>query len=100
VTEAEFRYPGPKPQSREAAILMICDGVESMVRALPEPTTGRMETAVHQMVMKRLMDGQFANCDLTLRDLSLIEQSLVYTLAGVYHGRVAYPTPLAVSRPA
>ena len=50
--------------------------------------------------MKRLMDGQFSECDLTLRDLGQIEQSLVHTLAGVYHGRVAYPKPLSLSKPA
>lgn len=100
VSDSEFRYPGPKPQTREAAILMICDGAESIVRSLPEPTPGRIEAVIHKLVMKRLMDNQFAECDLTLRDLGLIEQSLAYTLAGVYHGRVAYPKPLAISQPA
>jgi len=100
VSESEFRYPGPKPQTRETAILMICDGVESIVRSMPEPTAGRVETAVHQLVMKRLMDGQFSECDLTLRDLSDIEQALLRTLAGVYHGRVAYPKPLQLSQTA
>ncbi len=100
VSETEFRYPGPKPQTRETAILMICDGVESIVRSLAEPTAGRIEAAVHQLVMKRLMDGQFSECDLTLRELGLIEESLVRTLAGVYHGRVGYPKPLPVSQPA
>ena len=104
LNEMEFRYPGPRPQSRETAILMICDGVESMVRSLAEPTAARIEGAVHQMIMKRLLDGQFDQCDLTLRDLGKIEQCLVRTLAGVHHARVAYPvgqTPAArISRPA
>lgn len=104
LNEMEFRYPGPRPQSRETAILMICDGVESMVRALAEPTAARIEGAVHQMIMKRLLDGQFDQCDLTLRDLGKIEQCLVRTLAGVHHARVAYPvgqTPaVRISRPA
>jgi membrane-associated HD superfamily phosphohydrolase len=91
VQETEFRYPGPKPQIREAAILMICDGVESAVRSLPEATPGRIESMVHSILMKRLMDGQFSECDLTLRDLGNIEEVLVRTLGGVYHGRVAYP---------
>jgi len=93
VSETEFRYPGPRPQTRETAILMVCDGVESMARAMPDHTPGRLETVVHQLVTKRLMDGQFSDCDLTLKDLATIEQSLVRTLAGVYHGRVAYPKP-------
>jgi len=91
VSEAEFRYPGPKPQTRETAIMMICDGVESICRSLAEPTAGRIESAVHALVMKRLMDGQFSECDLTLRDLSIIESSLTHTMAGVYHGRLGYP---------
>lgn len=91
VSDTEFRYPGPKPQTREAAIIMICDGCESAVRAIDEPTAGRIESAVHNMIMKRLMDGQFAECDLTLRDLGVIEETLVRTLAAIHHGRVAYP---------
>ncbi len=91
VQESEFRYPGPKPQIRETAILMICDGVESAVRSLPEATPGRIESMVHTIIMKRLMDGQFNECDLTLRDLGKIEETLVRTLGGIYHGRVAYP---------
>jgi membrane-associated HD superfamily phosphohydrolase len=59
VPESEFRYPGPKPRSRESAILMLCDGCEGAVRALSEPTPGRIESTVHQVVMARLNDGQF-----------------------------------------
>lgn len=98
VQEAEFRYPGPKPQIREAAILMICDGVESAVRSLPEATPGRIEAMVHSILMKRLMDGQFSECDLTLRDLGNIEEVLVRTLGGIYHGRVAYPKVAGAAR--
>jgi putative nucleotidyltransferase with HDIG domain len=98
VSDTEFRYPGPKPQTREAAIVMICDGCESAVRAIDEPTAGRIESAVHGIIMKRLMDGQFNECDLTLRDLSRIEETLTRALAAVHHGRVAYPT--AVESPA
>ncbi len=104
LNETEFRYPGPRPESRETAILMISDGVESMVRALADPTPARIEGAVHQLIMKRLLDGQFDQCDLTLRDLGKIEQCLVRTLAGVHHSRVAYPggqeQPVRISRPA
>jgi len=62
-----------------------------VVRSIEEPTPGRIESAVHNMIMKRLLDGQFSDCDLTLRDLSVIEETLVRTLAGVHHGRVNYP---------
>ncbi len=91
VAEAEFRYPGPKPLSRETAILMLCDGVESAVRALPEPTAGRIETVVHQILQARLKDGQFDDCPITLKELHAVEDSLVKSLCRFYHGRVAYP---------
>jgi putative nucleotidyltransferase with HDIG domain len=92
VSETEFRYPGPRPQTTEAAIVMICDSCESVVRSIDEPTPGRIEAAVHNMIMKRLLDSQFSECDLTLRDLSIIEETLVRTLVGIHHGRISYPT--------
>lgn len=91
VSEADFRYPGPKPRTKEAAVLMLCDGVEGAVRALSEPTVGRIENTVHEIVMDRLNDGQFDDCDITLREIRQVEDSLVKTLCGIYHGRVAYP---------
>ncbi len=91
VSEAEFRYPGPKPQSKETAVLMLCDGVEGAVRALQEPTAGRIENVVHSVLMDRLNDGQFDDCDITLKELHKVENSLVKSLCRFYHGRVAYP---------
>ncbi len=91
VSETEFRYPGPKPQSRESAILMLCDGVEGAVRSLQDPTPGRIESVVHEITMARLMDGQFDACDITLKELSRVEQSLVKSLRAFHHGRIAYP---------
>lgn len=91
VSEIEFRYPGPKPRTREAAIVMLADAVESAARSLTEPSPTRIETLVHNMAMKRLQDGQFDDCDLTLRELSLIEASMSKFLAAHYHGRIAYP---------
>ncbi len=89
--ETEFRYPGPKPRSRESAILMICDGVEGAVRSLQDPTAGRIETVVHEIIMDRLMDGQFDDCDITLKELAGIEESIVRSLRAIHHGRIAYP---------
>lgn len=89
--EVEFRYPGPKPRSKEAAILMLADASESSVRAMPEPTPGRIENQVHTMVTRRLMDGQLDECDLTLREVHRIEASLIRSLCGIYHSRIAYP---------
>ena len=91
VSEAEFRYAGPKPRIRESAVLMMADGVEGAVRALAEPTPGRIESVVHQVVTDRLADGQFDDCDITLRELHSVEESLVKSLCAIYNGRVAYP---------
>lgn len=91
VSETEFRYPGPKPRTRESAILMLCDGVEGAVRALSEPTPSRIEAVVHEIFMQRLMDGQFDDCEITLKELFKIEQGLVKSLCAFHHGRIAYP---------
>ena len=91
ISDTEFRYPGPKPRSREAAILMLCDSVEGAVRALQDPTPGRIESVVHEILMARLMDGQFDDCDITLKELSRVEQCLVKSLRAIHHGRIAYP---------
>ena len=90
--EAEFRYPGPKPATAEAAIVMLTDAVEGATRAMQEPTPSRIENLVHNMAMKRLQDGQFDECDLTMRQLQLIEASLTKSLCAMYHARIAYPT--------
>jgi hypothetical protein len=90
-SESKFRYPGPKPKTIEAAILMLADGAEGAVRSLPEITPTRIEAVVHNMAMKRLQDGQFDECDMTLRELSQIEASLATALSAHYHSRIAYP---------
>jgi len=91
--ETEFRYPGPKPRSKEAAILMLADAAESSLRAVAEPTPGRIESQVHTMVTRRLMDGQLDECELTLKEVHQIEESLTRSLCGIYHSRIAYPAP-------
>jgi putative nucleotidyltransferase with HDIG domain len=90
-SESEFRYTGPKPRTKEAAIVMLGDTVEGAVRSLTEATPTKIEAVVHNMAMKRLQDGQFDECDLSLRELSQIETSISKTLAAHYHGRIAYP---------
>lgn len=91
VDESSYRYPGPKPSSKEAAVLMVADAVESASRALVEPAPARIEALVHEIAMKRLLDGQFDDCGLTLHELQTIKESLVKSLTAVYHGRVKYP---------
>jgi len=91
VSDSEFRYPGPKPRSKEAAIVMLADAAESACRSLADHTPAKVETLVHSLAMKRLQDGQFDECDLTLRELSRIEAGLSKSLAAHHHGRIAYP---------
>lgn len=99
VSEADFRYGGPKPRSRESAVLMLCDSVEGAVRSLSEPTVGRIESTVEQIVSDRLADGQFDECDITLREIRMVRESLVKSLCSIYHGRVAYPKAPAPAKP-
>ncbi len=91
VQEGSFRYPGPKPQTKEAAILMVADAVESASRTLSEPTPARIEGLVTDMIDKRLHDGQFDECSLTLREIGEIRESLIKSLIAIYHARVKYP---------
>jgi hypothetical protein len=91
VDESSYRYPGPKPATKEAAVLMVADAVESASRALVEPAPSRIEALVHEIAMKRLLDRQFDECGLTLQELQEIEESLIKSLIAVYHGRVKYP---------
>lgn len=91
VQESSFRYPGPRPQTKEAGILMVSDAVESASRTLSEPTPGRIDGLVNELIQKRLDDGQFDECGLTLREIAEIRESLIKSLIGIYHGRVKYP---------
>jgi putative nucleotidyltransferase with HDIG domain len=110
VDEVEFRYPGPRPQTREAAILMVADVVESATRAMAEPNPSRIESLVRDLTQRRLLDGQFDECDLTFRELTLIEDAVIARLCAIHHGRISYPkkeeraehppAPTAAARPA
>ncbi len=93
VEESAFRYPGPKPQSKEAGILMLADAVESASRTLVDPTPSRIENLVHQIVEQRLEDGQFDDSGMNFRELRTVEKSLIKSLTAIYHGRVKYPEP-------
>ena len=89
--EACFRYPGPKPHSRELGILMLADAVESTSRTLGNPTPGSLRKLVHDLLMKRLLDGQFEESGLTLTELHIIEESLRKSLIALFHARIKYP---------
>ncbi len=91
VLEQQFRYAGPKPQSRETAILMLADSVEAASRTLEKPTLGRIEDLVSKIVNAQLADGQLDDCDLTQRDLRGIREAFVRLLSGMLHSRIDYP---------
>jgi putative nucleotidyltransferase with HDIG domain len=91
VREEDFRYPGPKPQSVEAAILMISDAVEAASRSLQDPSRKKFKKMVRLILVKRIVDGQFSECELTSRDLSKIVETLVDALEASFHSRIRYP---------
>lgn len=91
VKEEEYRYPGPKPQTREAAIISIADSVEAAVRSKKSPTQGEIQQLVHSIVQDRLQDGQFNECDISLKQLETVKKSLCETLNGIFHPRIEYP---------
>lgn len=91
VLESEFRYPGPRPDSKETAILMLADSVEAASRALKNPTHKRLDSLIESIIQSRISDGQLDEADLTFKDLSVIKETLVSILLGVYHVRLQYP---------
>ena len=93
VDEHEFRYPGPKPQTREAALIMLADAVEAASRTLTNPTPARIQGVVQKIINYIFTDGQLDECELTLKDLHLIAKSFNLVLAGIYHHRIDYPEP-------
>lgn len=91
VNEDDFRYDGPKPQTREAAIVMLADMVEAAVRAQNNPTSGQIEGLVRKLIKDTLMSGQLDECDLTFKDLDTIANAFLRVLSGVFHTRIEYP---------
>jgi cyclic-di-AMP phosphodiesterase PgpH len=91
VDQGRFRHVGPKPQTREAAILMLADGVEASVRSLASRDEVAIRAMVRRIIDERMGDGQFEECDLTLRDIDRIREAFVAQLLGMYHQRIAYP---------
>jgi putative nucleotidyltransferase with HDIG domain len=93
VDPAGFSYSGPRPRSRETAVVMLADSTEAMVRAAKDRSQERIDAMVESVIAERLAEGQFDDCDLTLRDLRVIAQSFKQSLRAIYHPRVEYPAP-------
>ena len=91
VQENNFRYPGPKPRTKESAIIMICDSVEAASRSVDSPTEAALTEMVHRIVAEKAEDGQFDDCQLTFEELSKIKKSLVKALLLTHHVRIKYP---------
>ena len=100
VGEEDFRYPGPKPQTKEAGLVMLADVVEAASKTLVDPTPARIQGMVQKIVNKIFSDGQLDECELTLKDLHEIAKSFIKTLGGIFHHRVEYPEPVAKIAPA
>jgi putative nucleotidyltransferase with HDIG domain len=92
VHEEEYRYPGPKPQTRETAILMLADSTEAVARTLDDPKPGRLRSVIRKVIADKFLDGQLEECSLTLRDMHKIEEAFLKILLGVFHQRIDYPS--------
>ncbi|MDO3379550.1 HDIG domain-containing protein [Geoalkalibacter halelectricus] len=93
VDERDYRYPGPRPQTREAALIMLADAVEAASRTLTEPTPARIQGMVQKIINNIFIDGQLDECELTLKDMHNIAKSFNRILSGIFHHRVDYPEP-------
>lgn len=91
VEEKNYRYPGPRPQTREAGIILLADGAEASVRSLPEKTPQRIKGQVQKIINSNFIEEQLDECDMTLRDLHKIAETFTRVLVGIYHQRIAYP---------
>ncbi|MFD1705444.1 HD family phosphohydrolase [Siminovitchia sediminis] len=89
--ESEYRYPGPKPRSKEAAVISLADCVEAAVRSLKNPTPAAIQSLVDSIVQDRLLDGQLDECDITIKQLEQIKSTFCETLSGFFHSRIEYP---------
>ena len=91
IKESDFRYPGPRPQTREAGIVSIADTCEAAVRAMDHPTNEKIQAFVHNVIQDRISDGQLDECGLTMKEIRIIEKSLINGLCSTFHSRIKYP---------
>ncbi|MFQ5707601.1 MAG: HD family phosphohydrolase [bacterium] len=91
INEADFRYPGPKPDTKETGIVMLADAVEAASRTLKDPTVSRIRGMINNICQERLADSELDECPLTLRDMNEVKKSFLNILTGIFHGRITYP---------
>jgi hypothetical protein len=93
VSEEDYRYPGPRPQTKEAGLVLLADAVEAASRTLTDPTAARIQGLVQKIINKIFSDGQLDECELTLKDLHQIAKSFIQIIMGISHQRIEYPEP-------
>ena len=98
VDEKDFRYPGPKPQTREAGLVMLADAIEAAGKTIQDPTPAKIRGMTQKIVNRIFTDGQLDECELTLKDLHSITNSFNRVLQGIYHQRIDYPEPAYISK--
>jgi membrane-associated HD superfamily phosphohydrolase len=98
IDERDYRYAGPRPQTREAALIMLADAVEAASRTLTDPTPARVQGMVQKIINNIFIDGQLDECELTLKDIHNIAKSFNLVLGGIFHYRVDYPEPVSKER--
>lgn len=91
IKEQDYRYPGPKPQTKETGIMMLADAIEAAVRSIEDPNPQRLEEAIDELIKKRFVEGELDECPLTLKDLTRIKAAFLSVMVGAYHSRVKYP---------
>jgi hypothetical protein len=91
ISDEDYRYPGPKPRTRVAALVMMADAVEAAARALTDPTPSRISALVEKIVNEIFIDGQISECELTLKDMSEIKKRFTHVLISIFHRRIEYP---------
>ncbi len=91
IKKIDFQYEGPKPQTKEAGIIMLADAIEAAVRSMQRRSPAKVEELVHRLVKSKLNDGELDECDLTLKEIDILINAFVKALSGVYHNRIAYP---------
>jgi len=90
-SEADYRYPGPRAQTKESAVVGIADSVEAAVRSMKHPTPEEIESLVKKIISDRVQDGQLDECDLTIKEIEMVSHTLCETLSGIFHSRIEYP---------
>jgi membrane-associated HD superfamily phosphohydrolase len=91
ISDYIYRYPGPKPQTKETGIAMLSDTIEASTRAMEDPTLNKLEEKIDEVIKKRFTEGELDECDLTLKDLTKIKIAFLKILVGIHHQRIKYP---------